>query len=458
MIADIKNRCVTLCNSILCFFNRANMFAAAHEKGIFWAGAILYKFALDAMYIWAASPQYARGGLVYAPSFVRYIIATVMYLIMFAVLPKNEHDTVAFLLHLQFVFTVAPLLSFYALSGGSSRYMLMVFICILLQTWLVQRGDGSRKRVSISGIQSYVTVALGVLAIFTFLIPILYNGFEGLKSFDLKYIYTMRANATYPPGFEYLLNWMTKCILPFALLCFLQRKKYLFALATIVLEVCFYMETGYKIFLFIFVPILFIYVLSKSGHLLKLLYIGFFILCIGIVVGYQLDKAANGISLGVLLNSLVGVRAIFVPANIKFDYYGCFSQYPKLFFSDGLIGKMLSSSYLYKGSAGQVVNAFAGFDFGSANANTGYLGDAYAQMGFLGMLLMSSLLALILRGLRAYESRQNFAVLTALFSVFFIILNDGALFTTLFTGGMLLAFLLIFIYYGKAQEELNDGI
>lgn len=287
--------------------------------------------------------------------------------------------------------------------------------------------------MTITGVRNYVTVALGVLLVFTLAIPVLYNGFEGLKAFDFVYIYTMRATASYPPGFTYLLSWMTSAILPFALLMFLERKRYGLALLCLACQLLFYMETGQKFSLLVLAPVLAVYLLSKTGHLLKLMYAGFILLCLVCVLAYQLDM--NSSRLGMYLNSIASVRAIFHPADNKFNYYECFSLLPKAFFSEGLIGQMFSLSYPYAGSLGQVSFAYTGGTFLSANLNTGYLGDAYAQMGFVGMLLMSLLLGWILRGVGVYTKKGRFCVGTALFSLYMITLNDGALFTTLFTGG-----------------------
>lgn len=445
--------------SICLVLHPLSAFASAHHTALIWCFGLLYKFALDAMYVWAASPQYSYAGLVYAPSFAKYVLAAGMYLVLFALLPKQENDTAAFLLHLQFVFTVAPMLSFYALSGGSSRYVLMVFLAAALQIWIVRRPAPARKQIHITGVESYVTVALGVLIIFTLVIPVLYNGFEGLKAFDFAYIYVMRASATYPPGFGYPLGWATSTILPFAFLVFLSQKRYGLTALCAALQVLFYMETGHKFALFILLPIFAVYILSRTGHLLKLLYLGFIGLCIAVIFGYQLDHTATDGALhsGILLNSIVGVRAIFHPADNKFNFYEYFSQHPKIHFSDGIIGKMLSLTYPYAGSSGQVIYAASGGSFLAANMNTGYLGEGYAQLGFLGILLMAVLLAFILRALSGYNREETFPIMTALFSVYIVTLNDGALFTTLFTGGMLVAFLLVFIYFGK-QEEVSRGI
>lgn len=441
------------------FLRKADAWASVYHTSLIWILGILYKFALDALYIWAASPMYAYAGLIYQPSSIKYILSAVMYLVLFAALPKAEHSTSSFLLHIQFLFTVAPLLCFYALSGGSTRYILMVFCCILLQAVLVRhKGKGSGRPIHIKGIQNYVTVALGVLTLFTIAIPIIYNGFEGLKAFDFQYIYTMRSNATYPPGFGYIKSWIPSTVLPFACLMFLHQKRFRLMALCVALQILLYMETGAKFTLFILVPVILVYFLSKTNHILKLMYVGFLLLCIGVVFLYQLDRITGG-TLGIMSGSLIAVRAIFHPADNKFNYYEYFSHHPQVFFSDGMIGKMFSLTYPYAGSIGQVIYVSStGGEFMAANFNTGYLGEAYAQMGFLGMLLMAALLGLIVRSLGVYRAKWSFSIIAALFSVYFIILNDGALFTTLFTSGMLLAFLLVFIYFGKQQEDPHHGI
>lgn len=443
---------------MLTFFRETDVWAVAHHNRLIWTLSFLYKFTLDALYIWVASPLYAYAGLVYQPSSIKYILSAVLYFILFAALPKMEQSIPAFLLHIQFLFTVAPLLSFYALSGGSTKYILMVFLCILLQTWIVRLPEQENvKPIHIRGIQNYVTVALGVLTLFTLVIPVIYNGFAGLKAFDFTYIYTMRENATYPPGFGYIMDWIPKVILPFACLMFLNRRCYrLFALC-VAIQVLFYMETGNKFTLFILVPVCAVYILAKTNHPLKLMYVGFIILCIGGIFLYQLDKTSNG-TLGLFVGPVVAVRAIFHPADNKFNFYEYFSTHPKVFFSDGQIGRMFSLTYPYAGSIGQVSFAAEGGEFLKANMNTGYLGESYAQMGLLGMLLMAALLGWIVRGLGIYRTKDRFCIIAALFSVYFIILNDGALFTTLFTGGMLIAYLLVFIYFGKQQEDSHHGI
>lgn len=455
MFLSVKTRYQEIYHLLYTICAQVDTFLKRHELALFWILGTLYKFALDALYVFCATKLYAYAGLIYAPNFLKYMVASVLYLFLFAYLPKKEQDVVVFLLHLQFAISIAPMLAFYAFSNKSTRYILMVFLCALLEIYILRRPVRQTSTVHIIGIRNYVTVALGLLVILALVIPVIYNGFAGSKAFDFFYIYQMRANASYPPGFAYLLGWMYKAIVPFAFLLFLRKKKYLWAGVCVMVQLLFYIECGQKYALFILVPMTVVYLLYESGHFLKLVYAGLIGLFLVAILAYQLDHIENN-HIGMSASFLIGVRTFFHPASNKFSFYECFSQLPKIYFSDGQIGKMLGLTYPYAGSSGQVIVAFEGKEFLSSNSNTGYLGEGYAQMGFVGMLLMSALFAFILRGLYAYDTKETGCILAALFSGFIVIINDVPLLTTLFTGGLLLVYLLIFIYFsGNSKGDLH---
>ena len=457
MISAIKAYYQQITGQVSDALHRFDNFAKRRNTILFWTLALIYKLVLDAMYIWVASPQYGYAGLIYFPIFLKYAIGLIMYVVLFASLPKDESATSTVFLHIQFMYTVAPLLTFYALGNGSNKYMLMVFVCVLLESVIVRANKKTQKPVYIKGIKNYVTVLIWILILVTISIPVLYNGFAGLKAFDFNYIYQMRANATYPPGFAYLFFWMGKAIIPFFAVYLLDQKRYLGGIAAILLQLLLYMECGNKYLLFILIPVIAIYYCAKTHHLTKLAYLGLSIFFLAMIPAFVFDTA-SGNALGVQGSFLVAVRAVFHPADNKFAMFECFSQFPKMYFSQGMIGKMLGLTNLYNGSEGQIVYAFNGGDFKSVNLNTGYLGESYAQLGFFGMLLMSVLFAYVLRAIESYNNKKTFCLLTAVFSMFIINLNDISLLTTLLSSGMAIVIVLIAAYCGKESGDLRDGI
>ncbi|MBR5880249.1 MAG: hypothetical protein IKZ16_01060, partial [Clostridia bacterium] len=255
----------------------------------------------------------------------------------------------------------------------------------------------------------------------------------------------------------YLFFWMGKAIVPFAIVLLLHKKRYVGAALMGLVQLLLYMESGNKYLLFIMVPLLAVYFCAKFGHLIKLIYLGLGALCISLIPIYHLSSAGGDV-LGIKACFYIAVRSLFHPADNKYAMYECFSQYPKMFYSDGVIGKMFGLTGLYGGSDGQVVYAFNGGTFLEANYNTGYLGESYANLGFFGMLLMAVLFALILRVVDSYNNKKTFCVLSAVFATFIINLNDISLLTTLLSSGMIVVIVLLSIYFDKNEEDLSRGI
>lgn len=436
---------------------RADRFLSAHSTAAIWLCGILYRIALDANYVWAVSPVYSYEGMIYSPNGLKYVISWVLYLIAFAYIPKIEYSTPIFILHLQLAWIMAPIFSFYGLADESTRYTLMVFFCVMLETYIVRKPRKVFAAPRVVGMKSYVSVALLVLLVPTLFVRILYNGFAGLKAFDLSYYMTIRNNTTFPTWFGYLFSWMTYAIIPFFMVYFLEKKKYLSSAACILVEVLLYMESGQKILFLLPSVLLAVYFASKLKHLVKLTYGGLSLLLLVIIPLARMD-IPQGHSFGLLLNAFVGERALVSGGVNKFLYYHLFSELPKIHFSDGLIGKALGLTYPYVTGSGQMVYAYGGGEFMYSNSITGYIGEAYAQMGFLGMLIFSALLAYIIRFLFALDNKRTFHILSGSFAMYIVLLTDTPFLTTFFSGGMIVTLFLCFIYLNSNSEEAQHGI
>lgn len=135
-------------------------------------------------------------------------------------------------------------------------------------------------------------------------------------------------------------------------------------------------------------------------------------------------------------------------------YYDCFSKYPKVGFSDGLIGKCFGLSYPYKGSMGQTI--FAYFNkrrLFESNSNTGYLGDSYGQAGFAGMIITGILLAYFVKLVCNIGENLGSAMMCSLMGLLIVNLNDGAFISIFLTGGWA-AIMLLLIIYAEPKDKV----
>ncbi len=442
---------------LLDFARNVNGWAQTHEKALFWLLGLAYKISLDIMYVFAASPMYQTEGLVLDFVAWKHALSFAMYMVLFFLFPKTEKDSVNFLFHFQLAFIIAPMLTFYAFSNGSTAYMCATVICVVLQAVILRAPHNSKTTIKIVGVKGLVVAGILAMTVYSVLGMIWINGFEGMKAFDIEYIYEMRENMVYPFGVGYFINLLTKAVIPFALLYGIKSRKYWLPALCVVAQLVFFVITGQKFVLLVLAPVVVIYLCAKTGHLIKLLYLGLTGVSLVVTIGWLLQGDVGG-SPGYALCMLYAVRAIFHPADNKFNFFECFNELPKTYFSDGQIGKMFGLTYPYQGSLGQVMYAWCDGTFLEANFNAGYLADAYAQLGFLGMIMVALLIALLLRPLRSYDRFGFQDIIVALFSVYVIMLNDGPLFTVLLTGGLLIAYGLVFVFLDTAMKGPKHGI
>ena len=432
-----------------------NLSERLDRPAIIWILAVAYRISLDIMYIYAISPAFSYLGLTLVPSSMKYIISIIIYLILFYIMPKKEMDFSSFFLNFQFAVMIAPLLSYYALNNQSTVYVLMVAGCVLLQTWIIcYKKKSVNKYVCISHIQPYVSIVLAFVVMTSIAFSILYNGFAGLQIFDFGYLYYFREHREVPLIISYFVPWTYSAIIPFFIVLFLNGQKYINVIACCVLQLIMYMCTGARFAYLILFVVFFVYFLARWKILINGMFAGLICACIVATVFFKFNTISGIRSIvDTAAISIFGMRFLFIPALNKFSYYEFFSANVFSFFSDGQIGRLFSLSYPYQASLGRI-NAFS---LGAANnAIAGYLGDSYAQAGFIGMLFISALLAFIIRFVSGAEKFYPFSVLTAIFISFLVILNDNALFTTLFTSGMLLLIFLFFIYR-QPENYRNEG-
>lgn len=428
------------------------------HTGLLWVLLIVYRISVDVLYIFAVSPQYAYSSLPLAPNSIKYLLSWIFMIIIFYAMPKSEYRIVSLCLHIQFAVTIIPLLSYYSLNDQSTKYMIMVIVVVLLQSWILRDTPKPRPAVRLVHMKPFVEVFAPVFIIASISMAFFWNGFHGLQAFDLKFLYSIRENASYPPILPYFLSWLPTTILPFFTADSLHRRRYFRTFVYIVLSLVLYMIMGNKVIYLSILVTLGVYFIQRLRMPIKLLYISLSFLAILITTLYLIEKIAPETSIATTLNAIFGIRFLFIPAQIKFLYFDTFTEFPKSFFADGQIGRFFGLTYPFQGSLGQTAFAFQGGKMFASNSNTGYLGDSYAQFGFIGMILMGLLLACLIRFFERSVSSDSQIVFATALAMQMIVLNDGALLSQLLTGGMWLLIVLAMVYAKPNQEHVLQSV
>lgn len=392
------------------------------------------KIVLELFYTYFVYPIYEYEGFIYNFNLLKYCLSWILFLILSIFMLKVREKFCRFFLHFEFIITILPMLIFYSLANQETLYILYVSFSFLIQILILKSVKVEKVSIYIVGIKKRLKIIVVFLIMTVVILTMVYNGFHGLKSFDTIYLYDIRKSTKYPAIFSYFVMWTRILFIPFFIIQNLDKKNYIKASFYISLQVFLYMCTGEKFTYLILLVIISIYILAKSKATIGYIYTG--LIALILLIFFTKSRIAV---------SFLGERFLFGPALNKFWYYDFFSEYPKIYFSDGLLGKALGLYYQYKGTSGQLIFAqhFEGRLFES-NSVTGMFGDSYSQLGVLGIILFSVLLASFIKVIAKTTSGIPSHVKCSMISIFVVLLNDAGFLTVFFSGGL---FLILYFFY-----------
>ena len=137
-------------------------------------------------------------------------------------------------------------------------------------------------------------------------------------------------------------------------------------------------------------------------------------------------------------------RALLVPAELNFQYFDFFSQYPYVywannFFTFGLI------DYPYDIPSAKIIGEFA-YNSYETSANTGWIGSGFMQAGYIGLFIYSLIIGFVIAFIDALSHKINTGFCIAFIMIPMLTLfTSSDLPTTFITHGLLFA-LVIIIY------------
>lgn len=397
---------------------------------------IVAKSVLECVYIFFIHPRYEYMGLILNISQVRFIESYFILIILYFLMPIDRYSIVGVFLNMQYLITIIPILSFYCLTSQSRTYLYAVVLCHTLQCFI---SNISIKKI----LDTHHKLQLHTVYILILLFSILLLGYcvhrYGMptwSAFDFNNVYVIRQQNTWIFPLTYLIPWYAKIIFPLGIILAIKNKRYIISALLLVCFIGIYLLFPNKAFIFSLALIILVYLAVKF----RILYYALYGMLPLVLVGGVLEKMFFKST--IIISYLIR-RALIVPAQLKFAYYNYFSTNEKYYYAMGRIGKLFGIKTDYTKSIPVVVGEYTGT---SGYANTGYLGESYAQIGFIGLFILAILLILFLKTLDT--GSRNISTEVALsVSVFWIYtLNDSALLTALLTGGGLLFLVFFFVF------------
>jgi len=340
-------------------------------------------------------------------------------------------------LDLYFAVVMLPLTSLYGLAGAPPAFVYAAaesFAILLIVTGLLPRVKVRLPGRDLLAIGVLLAVGMSVYVYGMLLL----SGGLGRLSFDLLSVYEVRAEYTQAQGpfMGYFVPWQAN-VVNMALVCYaLYKRNHLLLGLGVAAQLLLFGMTGHKSFLLS--PLLAggVYFTWKRRNALVYIIGGAAAL---IVVSYLLFL----ISGNHLAPSIMIRRLFFVPAANHLIYYDFFSQpgHPFVMLSNSILAPFLS--YPYELPVPRVIAwAYWGRDFWP---NVGYLGDAFAHFGFMGMFIFSIILGVFLHVVDSVGGWLPANLVAAVIATPAMALTNSGLFTSLLTHGLILAVIVLWL-------------
>ena len=362
------------------------------DQVLFLVSVVFFRVLLDFVYTFCLHPMYYDSFLSFNVDFEvrRYIFSWLLFVPCLFLIDYKFRRYNDFIFLYAVLVLVTPLTSVYGLDVGKSFIPVVVTIVSILIIYAI-----AHVNVVIS--KKIVIVPHGItIIVLLFSLSIVYLVFWGIMSgaitnFNLKFnkVYEFRSanSVMLDVGYLAYLNiWTYKFFTIFLLVFALFKKKYLYVLPIIAVQVYFYGITAHKAVLFYpFLPIVIWLMFRKNDKLILLplffSFIAFSSFLIYVVFGYGLPAA------------MFVRRFFYVPARLTFEWFSFFSKNPHTYWSDRVLSFIFE--YPYDLSIPHVVGKY--LLSAELGANNGFISSGYAHAGFCGVFIYTVLFGMIIK-------------------------------------------------------------
>lgn len=407
---------------------------------------IVFKTLLEYIYKNIQSDLFGYVGYDYVFNDNRYVIGWALFLFtsyLVCSLEKGLYAIFMFSIHL---LSITPFIVLYQFCPKCELWMLLMQIaCMLFMTLIFRNSQKEQNFIPFKRIYNFHTPKFKNLLFFAilvfFAINFMYGGIPSLSSLLFENVYDTRAEANFPLPLILLQNFFCKIILPLCILFAIKDKKWSFCIYCLIVQVYIYGITGLKTYLFIPFVLMGIQRFSRID-IERVLIIGLTGLVGAIFILYQFIDAT-------LLYAVFANRLLFFPAMIKYAYFDYFNNNEYAYFTQNSFSKVFGIESNYSTNIPNLIGETY-FDKPGMWTNTGFMADAYSNLGFVGILLMASVLCyfiIIAQKSIVNIQNKNLKLVEIIYLIFFITLNDGAVISVLFSGGMIFA--VLFFRYVK---------
>jgi hypothetical protein len=370
-------------------------------------------------------------------------VTVVLIAITIAAFIPFKFDTRSFLLAVIHYTFIVPSLVISAANSLHATYTAAILIAVVL-VFIFSAFPLRALRLRRLTIR-YFFIFIGALLLITVMLLAVYGG---TRSFNLNifavYDFRRDAAATMPGIFAYGFLAISKVVAPLVLILAIYLRSVLGFLVSSVLVVLMFGMTHHKSVLFLpLFTVMFYLVLRRS---LDLRLIGFAFLAIVVIAALEMFYLFHiGVSEPGIFNSIIVRRVLFVPPLVDLTYINFFAEAQKLLWSTSRLGFGLADNPY--GMTGPFLIGVEAFSREDMSANTGIIGSGFSHAGYLGVVVYSTLLGLLIAFFQAFGRILGHGLVSAAsVSVVMTITISSDFATVLLTHGLLLLIALLSIF------------
>lgn len=364
--------------------------------------------------------------------------------------------------YILYVFILIPMGVFYWMSNSTRVYFYMYFVAFLLLNVMFvifreklqdpllkipERLNLSKPKDNNENKRAKIINAVFLSIILVFIIVDIYiykkYGHSIYYLFNLNEVYNIRheAREAVPSSMNYIISWSALVIIPSCIAWCVKSKKYILMIVPIFIQVLLFTVGGAKSHLFGLALAIFIFILFKYKFMNYFMRFLNFVLAASLIINNKFIMA------------VVIRRAFFVPASTSYAYYLFFSKNAKIKLSNSILSSIFENPYKLDPSF--IISRYI-FREPNMSSNVNFIGNAYANFGFLGIVLFAIILGLVFWAIEyvSLNSKYKEYIILITFSSVFA-LNNAALLTTLKNHGLLLSIVMSFLFIKSIKEYKN---
>ncbi len=246
-----------------------------------------------------------------------------------------------------------------------------------------------------------------------------------------------------PFALGYAMDWQSNVVNPYLIAAGLVYRKRLFIILGVVGQLFIYAESGGKGVLFSALFCFGLYWILRRSR-------GFIItLSWGMAWFVGLCVLVDQVSHSTILTALFVRREIFLPGLLTSQYFDFFSENPHALLGHSVLKGFVNYPYALDPTY-LIGDVYFGHSNMSANANL--WADGYANFGYVGILVVSMLLACWLWLVDSMAQTRNRTLVALMVGIPSLVLSNTGLLTAIANHGLALTLLLVYLLPKEKQE------